>query len=408
MPSMVKSRFVVVSSAVVFSLALLCAVEVLWAVRSYRDMRVTYRRQVESVLGEATLRYMDNATPDASVITIGNIERLNALVGEGLRTAGIDTEYKVEVLSTTDAAALSLMAMGEVQTNKRCMVVERNYLPVIMRLTVEDPHDTILHRMRWMLLLQGLSIVVLIFAFIFMLRTLFRAKSVERIRRDLTHNITHELKTPIAAAYAATDMLRTTPEIAEDAARRDEYLDMTLVELKRLGGMVDEILRNSTESHTSIQLRREVCLLKDIVDEVVAAVTLKYASIDVQWLVHVGSDIDIVTDRFHLAGAISAIVDNAVKYSGRDAVVSITATTSGDYVCLAIEDNGCGIARRERRRIFDKFYRVWQGNRHDSRGYGLGLYYANSVIRRHGGHISVRSEVGTGSCFTLKLPRYGK
>ena len=84
---MIKSRFIAVSSAVLLSLALLCAVEVFWAVRSYRDMRASYQYQIDSVLAEATLRYMDNTMPEASTIKIGNIERLDALVSEGLHLA---------------------------------------------------------------------------------------------------------------------------------------------------------------------------------------------------------------------------------------------------------------------------------------------------------------------------------
>ncbi len=405
---MIKYRFIIISSVVVLSLALLCSVEAFWTVRSYREMRESYRRQIESVLTEASLQYMDNTMPNATTIKIGNIERLDALVGEGLRTSGIKTEYCIEVLTTTNQAPLPIMSVGAIGHDKRLMAVECGTPPLLMRLTVEDPHDNILYGMRWVLILQALSIVVLIVAFVYMLRTLFRAKSVERIRRDLTHNITHELKTPIAAAYAATDTLRTMPQLAEDARLRDEYLDMTLLELRRLGDMVDEILRNSTESHTSMQLRKHECRLADIVDKVVASVALKYSSRTIVWRVNVASDIVVLADSFHLTGAISAIVDNAVKYADGDVEVGIDVEERGAYTYLSIEDNGRGVARRELRRIFDKYYRIPQGDRHDSRGYGLGLYYARSVARRHGGDIEVRSKLNKGSCFTIKIERYGK
>lgn len=405
---MVKYRFIIISSVVVLSLALLCSVEAFWAVRSYREMRESYRRQIESVLTEASLRYMDNTMPNATSIKIGNVERLDALVSEGLRTSGIATEYRIEVLTTTNQAPLPIMSMGVIANDKRLMAVECGTLPLLMRLTVEDPHDSILYGMRWVLILQALSIVVLVAAFIHMLRTLFRAKSVERIRRDLTHNITHELKTPIAAAYAATDTLRTMPQLAEDARLRDEYLDMTLAELRRLGDMVEEILRNSTESHASMQMRKQACLLSDIVDKVVASVALKYSSRNIVWRVNVAHDIVVVADSFHLSGAISAVVDNAVKYADGDVEVGIEVKERGSYIYLSIEDNGRGMARRELRHIFDKYYRIPQGDRHDSRGYGLGLYYARGVAKRHGGDIEVRSKLNKGSCFTIKIQRYGK
>ena len=105
--------------------------------------------------------------------------------------------------------------------------MDKSLAPIILRLTVEDPHAEILGRMRWIIALQILAVVVLAATFVYLLRTLFRAKSLERIRRDLTHNITHELKTPVAAAYAATDMLLSDEKLADDGVRRGEHLRMS-------------------------------------------------------------------------------------------------------------------------------------------------------------------------------------
>ena len=157
-----------------------------------------------------------------------------------------------------------------------------------------------------------------------------------------------------------------------------------------------------------MQLRKHECRLADIVDKVVASVALKYSSRTIVWRVNVDSDIVVLADSFHLTGAISAIVDNAVKYSDGDVEVGIDVEERGAYTYLSIEDNGRGVARRELRRIFDKYYRIPQGDRHDSRGYGLGLYYARSVARRHGGDIEVCSKLNKGSCFTIKIESYGK
>ncbi|MDE6862712.1 MAG: ATP-binding protein, partial [Alistipes sp.] len=88
--------------------------------------------------------------------------------------------------------------------------------------------------------------------------------------------------------------------------------------------------------------------------------------------------------------------------------IDIAVATLGGYVRIAVADRGCGIPRRERRRIFDKFYRIPTGDRHDVKGHGLGLYYVALAVRRHGGRIDVDSRVGGGSIFTIKLPRYGR
>ena len=403
-----KSRFGAVSLLVIFALVLLAVVETLWAVRTYREMREGYKQQIRSVLEEAAWKYATNSMNGSANISIGNISRFDAFVGEGLRTSGIATKYRVEVLSTTDAEPILLMAMGEEQVGEESLSVDKYLTPLILRLTVEDPQAAILRSMRWILSLQLLSVVVLALTFIYLLHTLFRAKSLEEMRRDLTHNITHELKTPIAAAYAATDVLLSTPEIASNASRRDEYLRMTRDALGRLGAMVEEILRSSTEEFASAELRLEECSIGEIVEEQRAAIAMKYAMRSIAWHINIAEDMVVVADRFYLAGVISSLLDNAVKYSPHIVEITVEAATRGGRSYISVEDRGVGIERRARRRIFDKFYRVGSGNRHDTKGYGLGLYYVKSVVKRHGGSVELRSKIGVGSRFTITLPRYGR
>lgn len=403
---MKKSRFTLLSMMVVFSLVLLAAVETLWAVRTYRDMRNGYEHQLRSVLEEVAWKYAVKSIYDGN-INIGGVARFAAFASEGLRTAGLTAICRVEVLMLVDGQEEELMTYGETFQGDT-MSVDKLVEPLVLRLTVEDPQADILANMRSILILQLLSVVVLTFTFIYLLRTLFRAKSIEDIRRDLTHNITHELKTPVAAAYAATDMLLSNTALAEDSVRRGEYLQMIIAELRHLGDMIEEILRSSTEEYSNSSLRYEECVVGDVVNEVVTSLTLKYASRSIAWHIEVEPDVMVVADRFHLSGVIRALVDNAIKYSPSSAEVTIVANTRGGKTYISVMDRGVGIPRREQRRIFDKFYRVSTGNRHDTKGYGLGLYYVRSIVRHHGGDIELRSESGRGTCFTLHLPRYGK
>lgn len=403
-----KSGFRAISMMVVFSLVLLAAVEAIWAVRTYRDMRESYEQQIRSVLEEAAWQYATNTINGNTLINIGNISRFNALVGEGLRTSGLTTTYRVEVLSTTDADPIVIMAMGEEPASSSVLSVDKYLTPLILRLKVTDPRAEILASMRWILALQLLSVIVLAVTFIYLLRTLFRAKTLERIRRDLTHNITHELKTPVAAAYAATDMLLNDISLAEDRERRNDYLGMITSELRHLGTMIEEILRSSTEEYSRASLRLEECSLLDIVEECRTSLSLKYNARDVAWSIEIDRELTLVADRFHLAGIVSALADNAIKYSPTSAEVEIKAEVEGDDIIISVADRGVGIARSEQRRIFDKFYRVSMGNRHDTKGYGLGLYYVKSIVESHGGSIDLTSTLGSGSRFRIKLPRYGK
>ena len=406
--TMKESNFRIAALVVVLSLALLVAVEAILAVQTYRNMRSSYELQIGSVLEEAAWQYATPSITDNAPINIGNISRFDALIREGLRTSGLVTEYRVEVLSTTDTEPIVLMAMGDIKPESSVISVDKHITPLILRLIVSDPHSSILSDMRRVLILQLLSVVVLIIAFVYMLSTLFRAKEIDRIRRDLTHNITHELKTPIAAAYATTEALHTIPNIANDPTARSEYLNITLSELRRLSGMVEEILRTSTEEFTTASLRIEECNVESIINEVRTSLNLRYSTREISWSVDIDDGCAVVADSFHLRGIISAIADNAIKYSKNRPIVSIRAITQSGYTYIIIKDKGIGIPSNEHRRIFDKFYRITEGDNYITSGHGLGLYYVQSIVKRHHGSIAVDSTLGQGSSFTIKLPRYGR
>lgn len=125
-------------------------------------------------------------------------------------------------------------------------------------------------------------------------------------------------------------------------------------------------------------------------------------------------DLTARADRMHLSNILSNLIDNAIKYSGDSVRISISASISdeadvrgkayGRAVALSVEDDGIGIAHDKLAYVFDKFYRVTDGNKYTIKGYGLGLFYVKSLMEKMGGSVSVKSEIGKGSCFTLMFP----
>ena len=402
---MKKRSFTIVLLSGIFSLVLLAVVEVIWAVDTYRNMRDTYRNQIESIFEEATWQYVSRHSNGN--YTLPDISRLQTILQEELRTSGIGSHFTISVLVITDHASEPIWVINSEDIDERHIEFDKSLTPLTLRLAVDDPHSAIMASMRWMLILQLLSIVVLTAAFGYLLHTLFRAKSLEQIRRDLTHNITHELKTPIAAAYAATDALRNSETIASDKTTRNEYLDMSLSALSRLGDMVEEILRTSTEEFEKQDLKIERCNAEDIVAEVRSTFDLKYQEREVEWRIDIPADIEIMADRMQMLSMLSTLVDNAIKYCTSRPMVTISVLNTTNNTVIRIVDNGIGIAPSEQRRVFDKFYRISQGNRHDTKGYGLGLYYVRNIVERHGGTIHLHSTVGKGSEFEITLPIYG-
>lgn len=403
---MKRSRFISLFVLAILSMALLAIVEVVWSVRSYREMRDSYKRQIASLFDESMWQYAGNTVGKMNV-NLGPLESLYAIVGEQLRTSAIDTRYSVELLLLMNGEPMVVSRLGDDTESLRTLSVDSSVSPVTLRLIVEDPHSKILASMRGMIIISLLTTLLLIFTFIYLLRTLFRAKTLEHIRRDLTHNITHELRTPIAAACAAVDTLRSMPEIAHNEALRGEYLAMTHSELERLGVMVDSILRSSLDDDEPTKLHLESVQLQGVVDDVIASLRLKHSGRTIDFTLDIAEDATVWADRASLRVILLNLVDNSIKYSEGVAKILITASTLGDKTALSVEDEGIGIASHEQKRVFDKFYRVGNAYRQTSQGYGIGLYHVQKLVERNGGVIELRSVPQRGTTVIVKLPKYG-
>lgn len=129
--------------------------------------------------------------------------------------------------------------------------------------------------------------------------------------------------------------------------------------------------------------------------------------------VHTSTDIEpqdltVLADRTHFSNILSNLLDNAIKYSNGEAEIDIhcrriATMEQGEQTEISVSDRGIGIAPEKLKHIFDKFYRVPTGNLHDVKGYGLGLFYVKTMIEKHGGSVSVKSELGKGSTFTIRI-----
>lgn len=241
--------------------------------------------------------------------------------------------------------------------------------------------------------------VIFIFAFLsaYLIRTVKKLRTIEEMKDDLTHNLTHELKTPVAVAYAAADsMLRYYDQ--SDEARNKQFLKIIMQRLSYLSGMIENILSMSMERFKSMKLNKETVDVKDLVKDVASNIELK-ADKPVKIEIDVPDNLFVTADALHLGNILSNLLDNAVKYSGEK--VNITVRADRQHIIIA--DDGIGIDKKNLSYIFDKFYRVASGERYDVGGYGLGLFYVKQVVELHGWAISVTSKPGVGTQFIIKI-----
>ena len=255
---------------------------------------------------------------------------------------------------------------------------------------------SVIKQMNGILATSLIMIFVICFVFWYLIHTLMKLKTLDEMKSDFTNNITHELKTPIAVAYAANDALLNF-NIVDDPKKMKEYLCIGQKQLQRLNGMVEQILSMSMERRKTMTLNIENVELQGVIEPLMALQKMKaskpvWISLDI-----VPTKLIIHADRTHLSNIISNLIDNAIKYSRDEVHVSIRCR-NGE---ISVSDDGIGIPQDKLKYVFDKFYRVPNGNQHNVKGYGLGLYYAKSIMEQMGGSISVESRENGGTTFKL-------
>lgn len=264
---------------------------------------------------------------------------------------------------------------------------------------------TILTRMSGILATTFLIIIILIFAFIYFIKTVMKLRTLEEIKTDFINNMTHELKTPLAAAYSAVDTLINFKQ-GDNKEKSDKYLMLCEEQLSHLNGLVEQILSMSMRKKKSFVINQETLKLLELIAPLVQQHKLKVNGQDVYFNIEITpKDLTVEADRLHLSNIISNIIDNAIKYSSDTIMIDIKCYLEEEGYCvISIKDNGIGISKENQEKIFDKFFRVPNGNIHNVKGYGLGLFYVKTMIEEHKGNIFVESDLGKGSVFTIKLP----
>src|SRR5882724_4035898 len=242
-------------------------------------------------------------------------------------------------------------------------------------------------------------------SFLSLYRNWQQQRKLTLLKNDFISNITHELKTPIATLSVAVEALKNFNAL-QDPARTQEYLDISSNELQRLSLLVDKVLKLSLFEKEEIELKKDDFDLKVLTEEVMASMRLQFEKYQARLTLGAqGVDFHLRADKLHITSVIFNLLDNALKYSRQEPFIQIHLASEQGQLLLSVTDNGLGIPAAYMSRIFEKFFRVPTGDRHNVKGYGLGLSYVSYVLQRQGGEISVESQEGTGSRFTVKIPR---
>jgi len=249
--------------------------------------------------------------------------------------------------------------------------------------------------------------LILFVLFMFVIYLFVRQRKISEMKNDFVNNMTHEFKTPIASLSLAAQML-ADESVKKSPQMYDNLGKVIDTETKRLRYQVEKVLQMSLYDHDNIALKPVELNADELVENIIAtSFALKVERLGglIEPLLEAEVP-NVYFDEMHLTNVISTLLDNAVKYRREDVPLHLVVQSRnvGDKYQLSFQDNGIGIRKEDQKRIFEKFYRVHTGNRHNVKGFGLGLAYVRNMVRQHKGTVKVESEVGQGATFTITLP----
>lgn len=247
-------------------------------------------------------------------------------------------------------------------------------------------------------------LLVLVGCFSYTIFTIVRQKKISEMKTDFINNMTHEFKTPVATIMIASESLRD-PEISADKSRIQRLAGIIYDENVRLGNHIERVLNIARLEKDNLKLERQEVDINELAQAVVDSMDLQLQKHQAQ--VHIQLDADnavVVGDELHLSNVLFNLVDNAIKYSNGSPDITIKTRKVGRQLVLTVADRGIGMNKDQLARIFEQFYRIPTGNRHDVKGFGLGLSYVHDIIKRFGGRVHVKSEKDKGTTFDVILP----
>jgi len=270
----------------------------------------------------------------------------------------------------------------------------------------------VLGTMTALLLGSGLMVLAILVIFYIAIATILKQKKLSEIKNDFINNMTHEFKTPISTISLAVEMAKESIDGQQgwmNPTSAYRYLDIIRDENKRLGGHVEKVLQTALVDKGEIKLKLSEVSLHDQLLKVLESFAVVIEQRNGEVILSLDAPFDLIeADEVHLSGILRNLVDNAVKYSPDTLSLRFATFSTDNGICLTVEDQGSGIAKEQLERIFEKFYRVPTGDRHDVKGFGLGLSYVKEMVHRHKGKISVSSKPGKGSIFTIWFPQLTK
>lgn len=320
-----------------------------------------------------------------------------------LATAGMVVDDSLAVLRATNSAiALGLVSgrvirSSEIRALVRTTQETETTNSVEFELTLSEGGDVRYLRARAVTIGAGIVLVLV--------EDNTEARDFESIRRDFIANVTHEIKTPIGAIALLSEAMEGA---LDDPTRMHKFADSLRRETGRLSTLITEIIQLSRVETSNILAKAKPANVGVVVREALERTLVIADAKDIVVNAKYPDDVFVMGDGELLTVAVKNLVENAIQYSDRKQSVGIGVTTRNGHVDIIVTDQGVGIPADEQSRVFERFYRVDESRDRTTGGTGLGLSLVKHIALSHRGEVTLFSQPGVGSTFTMRLPRLVK
>jgi len=330
---------------------------------------------------------------------------IDSITGDILHKRNIFSDYLVQIIEPQTGR---IVASSKKKTKSSLFEIPSQPYPLdfenkqALRLILINPFSLIIKRMGLMLIASIVFSVICLLAFRFLIKVLAKQKQLVKFKNEFLSNIAHELKRPVSSLLVNMEALQYAPSLSED-----KYMGMMLNNsvnsLNELNGTISMIVGLAKVEEGLLILNKTpmnpVKILEDLKLRFISTPSKKL-TIETRFET---TDIIVNADHLMLTQCFANLIDNAIKYSHAEVLIILGLTVTGNSIEISFKDNGIGIPAEKISNIFDKYSRV----DHQAKvgGFGIGLNYVKTIIEKHGGHIRVKSEPGTGSEFIVSLPK---
>jgi two-component system phosphate regulon sensor histidine kinase PhoR len=412
-------RLVILISTVLVTIII--AVQLFWLQKVYRyeekQFNINVSKSIRGLYDDMELvndvsdnvqKKIENPQPDLYLLRIDCNPYLDSLwlnLKAELTDFDVYTDCKAAIYSHeknmyTDEQYIDLPDAYQTPSDKTSIpVLKRDYSYVVLFF----PHrgQYILKQMYFWIASGGLLLLVLI-AFGASIFYLYKQKFLNETQKDFVNNFTHEFKTPLAVIKIAAEVLKE-PNIAGKPEKLKNYAAIIDEQTTHLQAQTQRLLEIAYTDSNALALEKEnfdvTVLLQQAINDLHPLIEQKNAIIQTSF----SQAANIAkADKYYMLLAFINLIENAIKYSPSPQI-QISTYTEGNNCCIAVKDNGIGISEENQKKVFNRFFRVTEGDLHTVKGFGLGLNFVKTVIDAHGGKIEVKSQPGKGSTFIVKI-----